>query len=302
MTSSSSVLVLGGDSLVGRAVIRSLKDQGNQVYSTTRRRHSLAANRLFCDIELLDSLAFPSVVGSVIIIAAATNYDRCANDLKARVINVELIPRLAKSFLEKGLHVTFISTNSVFGGETPWPSESAQHAPGIAYAQQKSDGEKAIQQAAEELGASEKLCITRLTKILAVDTSPIPAWLDSWSRGLPVEPFADLVFAPMSVAFVGKSLAYIGEKCFFGNLHLSGSENISYVAFAYAIARKLGVPPSLIQPTTSIEKVVHIAFKPSYSGIGMERTTALTGLKPQPLDQVLNDLFPGYQTEQGNHL
>lgn len=301
MTSSSSILVLGGDSLVGGAVIRSLEDQGKQVYSTTRKSHTLTAHRLFCDIEHLDSLVVPSVVGSVVIIAAATNYDRCASDPKARVINVELIPRLAKALLEKGLHVTFISTNSVFGGETPWPSEGSQHSPGIAYAQQKSDGEKAIQQAAKELGASEKLCITRLTKILAADTSPIPGWLASWARGLPVEPFADLVFAPMSVDFVGKSLAYIGEKLFSGNLHLSGSDNVSYVAFAEAIARKLGFPSSLIQPTTSIEKGVHIAFKPSYSGIGMERTTDLTGINPQHLDQVLNDLFPGYQTDQGNH-
>ena len=302
MIFSSSVLVLGGDSLVGRSVIRFLRGQGKQVYSTTRKRNSLTTYRLFCDIELLDSLAVPRVIGSVVIIAAATNYDRCARDPKARVINVELIPRLARSLLEKGLHVTFISTNSVFGGGTPWPSEGAQHAPDIAYAQQKSDGEKAIQEAAEELGASEKLCITRLTKILAADTSPIPAWLASWANGMPVEPFADLVFAPMSVDFVGKSLAYIGEKCFSGNLHLSGSNNVSYVTFAEAIARKLGFSPSLIQPTTSIEKGVHIAFRPTYSGIGMERTTALTGLKPQPLDQVLNDLFPGYQTEQGNYL
>ena len=298
-TESTSVLVVGGDSLVGCAVTRALKDQGKQVFSTTRKADTLSADRLFLDFELPDCLEIPEVVGSILIIAAATNYDRCERDPQARVINVELIPRLARSLLEKGRHVTFISTNSVFGGETAWPSEDAPHAPGIPYAQQKSDGERAIREAAAELGASDRLCVTRLTKILAADTSPIPAWLNSWSRGQPVEPFADLVFAPMSVNFVGKSLAHIGELRLSGNLHLSGSENVSYVAFATAIARKLGVPPSLIQPTTSTEKGVHIAFKPTYSGIGMDRTTAITGLTPQPLDQVLGDLFPDHSTEQG---
>lgn len=291
----SSVLILGGDSLVGRAVIRSLKDQGKQPYATTRKSHALGAYRLFCDFENKNSLVVPNDVCSVLIIAAATNYERCACDPQARIVNVELIPNMAKTLLEKGLHVTFISTNSVFGGETPWPSENSPHAPGIPYAKQKSDGEKAILKAAEELGASEKVCITRLTKILAAGTSPIPAWLDSWSHGRPVQPFTDLVFAPMSVDFVGKSLAYIGEMCFSGDLHLSGSDNLSYMAFAEAIACRLGVLPSLIQPTTSDEKGLHIAFKPTYSGLGMDRTISLTGLKPQPLDQVLDDLFPGHQ-------
>lgn len=293
---ATAILVVGGDSLVGGAVTRSLLDQGKQVFSTTRKRQTLDSERLFLDFELPVSLEVPEAVGSILIIAAATNYDRCERDPQARIINVELIPRLARSLLERGLHVTFISTNSVFGGETPWPSEDAAHAPGIPYAQQKSDGERAIREAALELGATDRLCVTRLTKILAADTSPIPAWLDTWSRGEPVEPFADLVFAPMSVNFVGQSLARIGELRLAGNLHLSGSDNVSYVDFANAIAKKLGLPPSLIKPTTSLEKGVHIAFKPTYSGIGMERTTALTGIAPQPLDQVLDDLFPDHPT------
>lgn len=299
-TASPSILVVGGDSLVGGAVIKALKDQGKQVVSTTRQRQTLGHDRLFLDFELPGSLVIPEGVSSALIIAAATNYDRCDRDPQARVINVGLIPRLARSLLEQGLHVTFVSTNSVFGGETPWPSEDAPHAPGIPYAQQKSDGESAIREAAAELGASDRLCVTRLTKILATDTSPIPAWRDSWSRGQPVEPFADLVFAPMSVNFVGRSLAHIGELRLPGNFHLSGSENVSYVAFAKAIAKKIGISLSLIQPTTAIEKGVHIAFKPTYSGIGMDRTTHLTGIIPQSLDQVLDDLFPDHPTEQGN--
>ena len=288
----SSILVIGGDSLVGGAVIRALLDQGKCVFSTTRRQSALRAERLFLDFELPDSLVIPKGVNSALFIAAATNYDRCERDPQARVINVELIPRLVRSVLEKGLHVTFISTNSVFGGETPWPSEDDPHVPGIPYAQQKSDGERAIREAAAGIGASEHLCITRLTKVLAANTSPIPAWLDCWARRQTVEPFADLIFAPMSVNFVGKALARIGELRFFGNLHLSGAKNVSYVDFAHAIAKKIGVNTNLVESTTSTAKGVHIAFKPSFSGIGMNRTAVLTGIKPQTLSHVIDDLFP----------
>ena len=40
---------------------------------------------------------------------------------------------------------------------------------------------------------------------------------------------------------------------------------------------------------------VNIPFKPRYSGIGMERTTRLIGLKPQTLDELMVDLAAQYQ-------
>jgi dTDP-4-dehydrorhamnose reductase len=36
---------------------------------------------------------------------------------------------------------------------------------------------------------------------------------------------------------------------------------------------------------------VHIAFKPRFSGLGMTRTTELTGIAPQPLDRLVDDLI-----------
>ncbi|MDA0226399.1 MAG: sugar nucleotide-binding protein, partial [Proteobacteria bacterium] len=194
------------------------------------------------------------------------------------------------SLLEQGVFVTFISTNSVFGGERPWPGEDDPHAPGIAYARQKDEAEQVIVEAARRLGASERLNITRLTKILDRDTSPLPAWFAAWKKGEPVQPFHDLVFAPMTVGFVGEALATLGEKRVPGNLHLSGAENVSYVRFAQALALRLGVDEKLIAPTTATAKGIHIAFKPTYSGLGMQRTTRLTGVRPQTLAGVIEDL------------
>ena len=122
------------------------------------------------------------------------------------------------------------------------------------------------------------------------DTSPLPNWFSAWEKGEPVQPFSDLIFAPMSVRFVGEALATIGPKRIAGNLHLSGAENVSYVDFAACLARKLGVDTRLIVPTTAEEKGVVIPFKPRYSGLGMQRTTELTGVAPQTLDQVVSDL------------
>ena len=291
MTDKSAYLVVGGDSLVGGGVVSALEHRGHRTFASTRRRDTLDPRRIYLDFESDTPFRAPSEAGYAFLIAAATNYDRCETDPLAKVINVELIPRAVASLLEQGLFVTFVSTNSVFGGEQPWPHEDGAHAPGIAYAQQKSDGEKVVLDAAAKLGALDRLNIVRLTKIMNSGVSPVPAWIAAWKKNQPVQPFADLIFAPISVKFVGNALATIGEKRISSNLHLSGAANVTYVEFAHALAARLGVSTDLIHPTTAVEKGVNIAFKPSFSGLGMTRTTELTGIAPQPLDRLVDDLI-----------
>lgn len=291
MMEKNAFLVVGGDSLVGGGLLHALRSRGAKAYGSTRRKDTLDEGRVYLNFETPDDFVAPADAGYAYIVAAATNYDRCEKDPLAYTTNVELTPRLIGSLLRQGLFVTFISTNSVFGGERPWPGEDDPHAPGIAYAIQKHEAEAKVNAMAKELGAQDRLNTVRLTKILDRSTSPLPAWFASWERGEAVTPFEDLVFAPMSLKFVGEALATLGEKRIPGNLHLSGAENISYVAFAKVLAEKMGVDASLIAPTTATARGVHIAFKPTYSGLGMQRTTALSGVAPQTIQDVVADLL-----------
>lgn len=290
MTLKHGYLVVGGDSLVGGGLMRALQRRGHMAFASTRRRDTLDAQRVYLDFESDERFRVPAGIDYVYIVAAATNYERCEKDPLAYRINVELIPRLVASLLEQGVFVTFISTNSVFGGERPWPHEDDPHAPGIAYAKQKDEAEQVILADVRRLNAEQRFNIVRLTKILDQDTSPLPGWFAAWERGEVVQPFEDLIFAPMSVQFVGEALATIGEKRQPGNLHLSGKENVSYVDLALKLAAVAGVDPRLIEPTTSEKKGIHIPFKPRFSGIGMQKTSALTGLQPQTIDDVVLDL------------
>jgi len=287
---SRGFLVVGGDSLVGGGLLRALRQRGHFALASTRRRDTVGEGRIFLDFESGGTFLAPPVVDYAFVVAAATNYERCEKDPMARVINVELIPRLVASLLTQGVFVTYISTNSVFGGERAWPHEEDPHAPGIPYAQQKADSEVVIHRDVERLAVADRINIVRLTKILDRTTSPLPAWLEAWGQGRAVEPFSDLTFAPMSVQFVGEALATIGEKRVSGNLHLSGADNVTYVELAERLADRLGVDRALIAPTTSAAKGVNIPFKPRFSGLGMSRTTGLTGLAPQTLEQVVADI------------
>ena len=296
MTAKQGYLVVGGDSLVGGGLLRALVRRGHKVLTSTRRRDTLDEKRVYLDFESDAPFRVPPGIDYVYIVAAATNYERCEKDPLAYRINVELIPRLVASLLEQGVFVTFISTNSVFGGERPWPGEDDPHAPGIAYAKQKDEAEQVIRADVRRLKAEDRFNIVRLTKIMDENTSPLPNWFAAWARGEAVQPFADLIFAPMSVRFVGEALATIGEKLQPGHLHLSGAENVSYVDLAVKLAGVAGVDVRLIEPTTSEKKGIHIPFKPRYSGIGMQKTSALTGLQPQAIDDVVLDLVRDRRT------
>jgi dTDP-4-dehydrorhamnose reductase len=299
MSDPGGFLVVGGDSLVGRETFRALALRGHQVLATTRRRNRPDTRRIFLDFESDERFRAPYGVQYAFVIAAATNYDRCERDPRARVINVELIPRLIESLIEQGVFVTFISSNSVFGGERSWPHEDDPHLPGIAYAQQKSEAEQAIRAAAERLEASDRMNVVRLTKILNLDVPPLPAWFSSLRERKTIEPFSDLTFAPMSAEFAGEALSTIGEKRIPGNLHLSGAANITYVDLACALARRLKAPKALIEPTTATAKGINIPFKPTYSGLGMVKTTKLSGLEPQPLDDLVEHLFEQFNDRTG---
>ena len=148
---------------------------------------------------------------------------------------------------------------------------------------------------AEELDVKDNLNVVRLTKILGISTSPLPGWIDTMERGDVLRPFADLSFAPMSVRFTAESLAEIGRHRFAGNFHISGANNVDYDEFSRVFADSLGFESVVIEPTTSVEMKVNIPFKPRYSGIGMARTTVLTGLKPQTLEALMVDLSAQYK-------
>lgn len=290
MRERSAFIVVGADSLVGEALIESLKHRGHEAYGTTRRLATVSEQRLFFDFEAAQPFKAPPDATYAYVVAAATNYERCERDPQARVVNEELTPRAIANLLGQGLFVTFISTNSVFGGDRPWPQEEDPHAPQIPYAAQKSRAEDTVRTAARNLRAESRLSIVRLTKILSTSTPPLPAWLAAWRRLEAVQPFADLVFAPMSVKFVGESLTILGEKRVSGDLHLSGAENVTYVELAHALASRLNIQPDLVQPTTAAARGISIPFKPRFSGLGMARTTRLTGLRPQSLHEVVADL------------
>jgi len=297
---TEKILVVGADSFLGTELIRVLEKQKRHFIGSTRREDTVTEKRVYLDL-FSDELNFkiPEGTSYAYLLAGIVNYGKCESDPRAWEVNVEKMARLAIQLLEQGVFVTFISTNTVFGGERPWCHEDDPHTPEFAYAKHKSAAEESIRAGAEKVDALDRLNVVRLTKILAINTSPLPDWFALMKRGEKLTPFTDLIIAPMSLRHTAESLAEIGRHRKPGNFHLSGLENINYNDLACALATALDFNPKLVEPTTATEMNVAIPFKPKFSGLGMELTTKTIGVQPQSLDNVVADLAVQYRELQG---
>jgi dTDP-4-dehydrorhamnose reductase len=287
---NKNYLIIGGDSFIGKSVISSLQNCNNNVYSTTRHIKNLSLNKFYLDYTDQSYKEIPEYINYIYIIAAPTPWEQY-NDELSKLINTVYIPKLAEYFISKGKYITFISSNTVFGGDKPWPEEDDQPIPKITYAIHKKEAEDRLFDIADKYNAIKKLSIVRITKVLSNLTPPIPNWLSLWQLNKPVCPFLDLIIAPISLQYVGKSLAFIGQKFLSGKFHFSGEKNISYVDLAKEIAEIKGINLDLIKPTLSYNEGIKLYFKPLYSALSMKNTTKTTGIVPQTLKNVIYDIF-----------
>lgn len=286
---AGGLLVVGGDSLVGAAVAQHAATCGIPVVRTTRRPEGVHRGSVYLDLAQPDDFICPEGIGTALIAAAVTPYQRCATDPLAQRVNVDGPAELALRLAAGGVFVVYLSSNTVFGGDRPFCNEDDEIAPRFAYAEQKAGGELALAQALRE--HPQSWCTVRLTKVLAPSVPPLPDWERQLASGQCIRPFTDLVFAPVSRQYVAAALVRIAQSHLPGRFHLSGQDNVSYAAFARALVAARGLAPGRVQATTAAAAGVSTAFQPRYSALGMARTQRSLGLTPQPLAAVVQDLL-----------
>jgi dTDP-4-dehydrorhamnose reductase len=285
----AAALVVGADSLVGAEVARAFRATGVPVFGTTRRSDSVGGQRLYLDLADTERFVCPPEVDVAIIAAALTPYSRCETDPQAEQVNVFGPARLAARLAARGVFCIFLSSNTVFGGERPFCGEEEPVSPAFPYAAQKALAERALGDALDENPHS--YCIVRLTKVLAPSVSPLPDWHRQLATGNAIQPFSDLVFAPVSRQFVAASLRRIADARVPGRFHLSGEDNVSYAEFAQSLVATMGLPAERVQPTTAEAAGVKTPFQPRFSALAMPRTGRELGITAQPLDAVIADLL-----------
>ncbi|HEX2113385.1 MAG TPA: sugar nucleotide-binding protein [Alphaproteobacteria bacterium] len=280
---SDAWLVVGGDGLIGRALVRRLEADGRAVLATTRRRGCTGPRRPHLELAQDPSDWIPPEPVSVafLLAAAANQLSCCADPAAARRINVDNTVALARRLLSLGAFVVFTSTNLVFDGEQARYPVFAEPRPTSEYGRQKAEAERAL------LALGSRVAVVRLTKVLAAELPLIGGWVEALKAGRPVEAFTDLVCAPMPVNFVAEALARIGARGKGGLFHLSGADEVNYADLAVAFARRLGADPSLVRPVASAEAGVRLQAIPRHSSLDASGSEGALGLAPPPIEAVL---------------
>jgi len=292
-----TILVVGGDSLLGYALAKKLRTGSRRTISTSRRETRLQADGVY-RLDLIESLPqwVTGIAASCAFLCAAVTRIRESesNPEYARLVNVTRTVELAEALMSRGTFVVFPSSTAVFAADSGDARESSPVAPETTYGRLKAEAEQELLHRARRCRAPGGTAIVRITKVVSCSKEPFRDWLPALSAGRAIEPYSDLAFSPVSLAYAVEGLLAIARLRRTGVYHLSGATALTYSQFAFMIAEALGVDRSLIVPVPR-----HAAGgqgpHPVRPALDMRETSPLLGVFPQPSHEVAEQLVREYR-------
>lgn len=294
-------LIIGGDGLIGGRLYQALAGNGLAVFRTSRRGGS-GGTTIFFDLEnpSLDAHSNSSLrrliketQPTVFFAASVTGLKECASAPGAtRALNVTNTALIVEELIHAGCFVVYLSSNAVFSGLRPYPTESEQPDPASEYGRQKAEVEAGFRDMAGGAVENGRIAIARLTKVLPDARGLVHGWIASLRGGSRIQALTDHILSPVSLPFVTQSLMKVASRRPGGIYHFSGDKDLSYHEFAVMLARAIGVSPGLVE---GVEKGLdaggEVMARPLHSALDMQQTTGKTGIRPQPLEIVVQDVL-----------
>lgn len=279
-----SILVTGADGTIGRRLVLALEREGKCVWASTRRQAESGKNRVFIDLaETACEARLPlDTIRSAVLCAAVTSMERCRLEPAAtRRINVENTVAVAKRLIDAGIFVVFLSSNTVFDGQTAFPGASDRTNPQTEYGRQKVQAEERL------LHLGGEVAVVRFAKVIAPDMPLLSSWARDLIAGKVIYPFSDGVMAPVSTSFVVDLLIRVLAQRLTGIIQASARDDISYETAARYIAAKLAADARLVEPIFS--KQAGVAPGPRHTTLDTSRL-AEVGLEAPPPTHALDQL------------
>lgn len=273
------ILVIGGDSHIATSLIDVLRDRGDHVAYTSRRRDNPRA--LFLD--LINVALFlesdPPSVEIVVICAAITKFDICRNDPEtAYRINVSAPVKIAEHYLNLGARVVFLSTSAVFDGHTPFVHPTTQPNSKTEYGKLKAEAEKLL------TSLDRNIAILRFSKIIVPTENIFSTWLATLKKGKTISAFTDQYISPLTLDHALEVLLAVINDSEDGIYQFSAKGDVNYYDIISNLVNILGVSPNLILEATAKEKGIPITEIFRYNSLESSRVEKLLGSpSPQPL-------------------
>jgi len=282
------VLVVGGDSRLGKVLKKKLK-KNFIIYETTRRRKK-SKKSIFLDLEKIKNFNPDTFFDFVLIIGGVTDYKICNENYKyAYKVNCKNIPEIAKYFLKKGSFLVFVSTNTVFKYTKKIQDKFNKQNLVFNYSKLKFITEKKIFEITKKYKLSKNFSILRLSKNVDRNTPPFNQWIKLLKQNKKFNAFEDLFFAPVLFEDSASVLNKIILKKLNGVFHLSGEKDHNYYSFAKALQKKFK-KINLVSKINSKDIGVKLIYNHFITSLKMRRTTNLLKYKPIKLNKVINYL------------
>ncbi|MDF1757008.1 MAG: sugar nucleotide-binding protein [Legionellaceae bacterium] len=279
-------LIIGIDSSIGSFLHEELRSSGLDVFGTSRKKESINQKIFYLDLLNIDSFSFEIDVDVVFLCASLTTLSVCGQHPElCHKLNVDAQLTLSRLFLDKGVHVVFLSTSAVFNGKKPSYKISDTTSPITVYGESKAIAEKLL------LNLSKNVSIVRLTKVLTPSYPLICDWIEDLKIGKCIAPFHDLQVCPISVRVVTSCLKRVAENKVTGIIHLSGALDVSYLVVAEYLARHFTSDSSLVNPKSAIQLGISETDLPMYTSLDMNESKLLFSIPDITLPSTLHDLY-----------
>ncbi|HZM23301.1 MAG TPA: SDR family oxidoreductase [Anaerolineales bacterium] len=225
--------------------------------------------------------------------AALANLEKCEEDpLQARILNTDLPGELAIACAKRNIPFVHLSTDSVFDGTKGgiYTEEDEPSPPGV-YSRTKLDGERAVQQ------VNPQAIIARVNFYgwsLGAKRSLSEFFVKNLSEGKNVNGFTDVIFCPMWVNHLSRTLVEMLEKNLSGLYHVVGAQAMSKYQFGVEVARKFGLRENLIEPQ-SVEKSGLTAKRSHNLWLSIHKLSTALGNEIPEFSTGLDEFYTQYQ-------
>ncbi len=239
---NKNILIIGGDSKIGKSLYFELIKKNINVYRTSRKKNNTNDNFIYFDLaeKNINTNLFKNYFDIVYFCISITSISFCQKNLaETREINVKRSLDLIKYFHNEGSFIIYFSSNLVFDGNNENVKINQIQNPITEYGIQKFILEK-------ELSNLSNIAIIRLTKVIDHDFTLFKEWINNLISKNEINPFFDMKMSPIWIddLIIFLSLFIINPES--GIFHVSSDSDITYEEAAVYIAKKLNFNQELI--------------------------------------------------------
>jgi len=241
---AQSVLVVGGDSVIGSSLFHRLTQTGFHATATTRRHIGIRKDSIYLDLGVPAS--FENILGYhydyAVLCGAVTSLKTCEeNPQQTRCINVDGTIALADLLTQEGSRLIFVSSNMVFDGKKPFAKASDTINPITEYGRQKALVEEYL------LRSFAKAAVIRFGKVISPDFPLFVDWIAKLRAGEKIYPHANKKLAPITLSLATEILCWLIGTKMTGLFQFTASYDITYAMAAQRFAQLTRSDPFLIE-------------------------------------------------------